>query len=466
MNIKKIEFLFNEMLKKIKLSEEADSQISSLILEKSFLENQLLDIVDYKTKINEDKYKQLLQQCGNIYDSVEQKTKISFIGEENINSNNGFYVDGENGICYINPISKTEIKIKDYVLSKDKKTIKFNFEKYEIVNFLYFEFYKNNGNSQNLNNVKITGENIEQINSSYDIDITDSFIKNFDDNYKKDDFSKALLINPKNIKSILFTFEDEVDINNYKVNFSTYEYNYIDEKEIILKIKNNYSIGDFKFNKTDYNKIIDLKYYFSYDGITYNEFNFEKNIKNEKYKTNEAVVIANEKTEFENFFIKITNGEFKNSINKKQILREKERFILNFSNSTTYQISEEIIDDSIFFIIPDAFKIAIDKESVMPEVFVKMPNGYMINNYFLKIVDKLNDDTKQYVTSTTYEDITLKKKKFFIYYEKDTKTFFFPGYVRDIYLQYNYIEEITEIENKFYTPIIFDLTIKNSGGEK
>ena len=102
----------------------------------------------------------------------------------------------------------------------------------------------------------------------------------------------------------------------------------------------------------------------------------------------------------------------------------------------------------------------------MPEVFVKMPNGYMINNYFLKIVDKLNDDTKQYVTSTTYEDITLKKKKFFIYYEKDTKTFFFPGYVRDIYLQYNYIEEITEIENKFYTPIIFDLTIKNSGGEK
>ena len=26
--------------------------------------------------------------------------------------------------------------------------------------------------------------------------------------------------------------------------------------------------------------------------------------------------------------------------------------------------------------------------------------------------------------------------------------------------------EITEIENKFYTPIIFDLTIKNSGGEK
>ena len=83
----------------------------------------------------------------------------------------------------------------------------------------------------------------------------------------------------------------------------------------------------------------------------------------------------------------------------------------------------------------------------------------------LKIVDEINDDNKQYVTSMKYEDIELKNKKFLIYYCKKNKTFYFPGYMENVYIKYNYLTEVVSIDNKFFTPIIFDLTIKNSGGE-
>ena len=449
MNINKIEYKLNELLKIVSQYDEVNAETSKLLLEKAAIKDKTIDLIDYKTKINEDKYKGFLQQLGNIYDSLEEKTKVNFTDDKYIYSNNGFILDTENGLIYSEPSVKTEVDIKDY----------------SIINFLYFEFYKLNGDSQNLNNVKIFGENIEQINGSYNTQITDSFIKNFDDNYKVDDFSKALLINPKKLKSISFEFEDEIDINNYKINFFTYEYDYSIEKEIILKIANNYSAGCFKFNKTTYEKMIELLFSFSYDGLEYQDFDFNKLIKNEIYKTNEANVLTEDEKTFSNFFIKIKNGEFKGTSNIQKIQQEKERYLINFSVKTEHQINDEIIDDSVFFIIPDAIKVAIDKNNVMPEVFIKTPNGYMINNFFLKIVDTLNDDNKQYVTSMTYEEIELRTKKFLMYYSKDTKTFYFPGYLENIYLQYSYLTEVASIDNKYFTPIVFDLTIKNSGGE-
>ena len=264
MNINIIEYEFNAILKLIKEMETLDNNISKKLLEIETNKSKIIDLIDFKTEVNENKYKSFLQQSGNIYDSLEEKTKISFLNNDKIYSNNGFLIDTENGICYSEPSLKTEIKIKDYVLSNDKKTIKFNFNDFEIINFLYFEFYKLNGDSQNLNNVKIFGENAEQINGSYNIQITDSFIKNFDDNYKVDDFSKAILIDPKKIKSISFQFDEEINIENYKVNFSSYEYDYTNKKEIVLKIPNNYSSGSFKFNKTSYEKMIGLLFSFSY----------------------------------------------------------------------------------------------------------------------------------------------------------------------------------------------------------
>ena len=465
MNIQKIEYKLNELLKISKELESADSNFSKLFVELSTKKEKLIDLIDYKTTTNENKYKTFAQQLGNIYDSLEEKTRVNFTSNNFINYNNGFYLDTENGILYVEPCFKNEIKIKDYVFSNDKKTIKFNFFDFEIINFLYFEFYKKNGDSQNLNNVKIFGESLEQINGSYKIQITDSFIKNFDDNYKIDDFSKALLINPKKVKSISFEFEDEIDINNYKINFFAYEFDYSDKKEIVLKIPNNYSSGSFKFNKTSYEKNIGLNFEFSYDGVEYTEFDFNKMIKNEIYKTNESSVISENIEKFDNFFIKIKNSDFKTNSSIEKIQQEKERFLVNFTTKTELTISEQIIDDSVFFIIPDAIKVAIDKNNVMPEVFIKMPNGYMINNFFLKIVDEINDDNKQYVTSMKYEDIELKNKKFLIYYCKKNKTFYFPGYMENVYIQYNYLTEVVSIDNKFFTPIIFDLTIKNSGGE-
>lgn len=464
MNIKKIEYKINELLKLTKANDELDSELSKYLLEREMIKDKILDIVDYKTNINENKYKTFIQQMGNIYDSLEQKTKVSFLNQDNVLSNQGFFIDTENGILYSNPSSKTAVTIKDYVISNDKKTIKFNFKDYEIINFLYFEFYKKNGDSQNLNNVKIIGESIEQINGSYNVEITDSFIKNFDDNYKTDDFSKAILINPKKIKSISFQFDEEVNVNNYKVNFFTLEFDYSSKKEIILKIPNKYSTGSFKFNKTAYEKIIGLNYSYSYDGLEFKEIDFNKKIKNEIYKTNESNIVSDEIKTFDNFFIKITNGEFKNSINVQKIQQEKERYFVDFAIKTEHTISEDIIDDSIYFIIPDAIKTAIDKNGAIPEAFIKTPSGYMINNYFLKIVDQITDDNKQYVTSMTYEDLELKYKKFMIYYCKKNKTFYFPGYIENIYIQYNYFVEVVSVDNKFFTPIIFDITIKNAGG--
>lgn len=465
MNLNKIEYKLNELLKISKSLEEVDSSFSKIFVDVATKKEKIVDLIDYKTNINEDKYKSFMQQLGNIYDSLEEKTKVNFTDDKFIYYNNGFFLDTENGILYSEPSVKNPIKIKDFVISNNKKTIKFNFFDYEIVNFLYFEFYKQNGDSQNLNNVKIFGKSIEQINGSYNIQITDSFIKNFDSNYKMDDFSKAILINPKKIKSISFEFENELDINNYKINFFTYEFDYSNQKEIILKIPNKYSAGSFKFNKASYEKNIGLNFSFSYDGLEYTDFDFNKVIKGEIYQTNESNIISDEVKKFDNFFIKLENSEFKGSKNIQKIQQEKERFLVNFTTKTEYQINEEIIDDSVFFIIPDAIKVAIDKNNVIPEVFIKMPNGYMINNFFLKIVDEINDDNKQYITSMKYEDIELKNKSFSIYFCKKNKTFYFPGYIENIYIQYNYLSEVISIDDKYFTPIVFDLSIKNSGGE-
>ena len=64
-----------------------------------------------------------------------------------------------------------------------------------------------------------------------------------------------------------------------------------------------------------------------------------------------------------------------------------------------------------------------------------------------------------------YEDIELKNKNFSIYFCKKNKTFYFPGYIENIYIQYNYTSEVISIDDKYFTPIVFDLSIKNSGGE-
>ena len=57
MNIQKIEYKLNELLKISKELESVDSNFSKLFVEFSTKKEKLIDLIDYKTTVNENKYK-------------------------------------------------------------------------------------------------------------------------------------------------------------------------------------------------------------------------------------------------------------------------------------------------------------------------------------------------------------------------------------------------------------------------
>ena len=57
MNIQKIEYKLNELLKISKELENVDSNFSKLFVELSTKKEKIIDLIDYKTTVNENKYK-------------------------------------------------------------------------------------------------------------------------------------------------------------------------------------------------------------------------------------------------------------------------------------------------------------------------------------------------------------------------------------------------------------------------
>lgn len=459
MNILKLEKRMQKLLELTKEYEEKEKQSFSLELIKNEKLSNTIDMINYKTVENNKKYISLLQASGNQYEFASKTTRVNFDSNNYILENNGFEIDTNNGILFFKPNIVFDVPVKEYIISNDGKKVMFNFNDSEVINFLSYEFYKENGDPADLNTVKITGTAVEPVNGQKEISINDSFIRYFDDNYKFDSFLKAHIISPKKLYSVTFLFDEKIDAKKINVYFKRYEYS-SDEKTLKLCIPNSFNAtGPFKLLRNQFSKQFNMKYSYSYDNMFYNEMDFIKKINDKAFLSNEFVSTSIQENDFENLYIEIKSGEFISEIGSTEKITSSRELTAIKITDGVLKCQDEIKMDTLCFICSDDVKMEYDQLNKITDLFVETSIGSKINDSFIKVVNGITPDEKSKLLLTSYSNVVNGTKNFEIIYDTDNKTFYFPGYVKNISIQYDYVSDKIKIEPKYYTPIIFNIDI-------
>lgn len=468
MKLVKIKKEFEKLKEGIEELLSLDEEIKILKANSVKEELNFFDVTKSITKEKERKIELLKLKTSNRFENNMFKINESFLDE--IFHTKNLEVNKNIGVIISEIKTRTEIIPDETKLSQDRKKLTMEFDSFNTINNLKFEFYKENGESQNLNEILVYANTSEG-----EVLLKESFERYYDDNYSLDDFKKEIIINPKNINKITFELPKEINLSKSYVQVFQNEYKTEEESTAIIKIKNKYNNqGLFKINKKDYTEYVNCDYSYSYDNINYKNIDFSKTVKrriideDENYKTINVAYNSNESTiddyngSIEDFYIKIKsnnnsfiNHSVKESSVSKNINSDKVR-----EETSVYQLDENIDFDSLKIQLTYSNASLLDPELKLG--ITEKSNMYFIKQNLIKKVPLVSKEEKEELKKIDdIEFIYNEESKFEILFEESTNKIYFPGYIDkiDFEFEYNYVESFNSIERKYYTPIIFDISL-------
>lgn len=448
MNIK----MFNSQF--INLKEKSD-QFHNLKLEVSGLINELLD----KQKRNDNTYQENLK----IITKKEEKIKllsnnkystynyfIDFLDDRDIKNKKGFDVHVKTGTLLKDVSTSTKTFVPYSISSSsDFKTYKFKFNGNLVSNELEYSFYS--FDSTPLIPSRIEVKYLDNIENFYEPNFR------FYNRNNSIDFVNVFPFTAKKIEEVSFYFEQQVDLKKSNVYLKNKSYSTKENDYLILDIPNPKKLKYLSLFKNSDESIVPLSFKYSENGIEFKDIAFDE------YKV--GMIELNDGVDF---IIKISSN-YDKIIKKSKTYRTSKRIksagIKIDSVSYKTGIMETVVDYSVMFSQTEYRKL--EKEFVGNNLsikdFIEEKDGiYYIKSNFCK---KLGGNTTLNENLIFYDDFSIlsKEESLFNIYLDPYKNFLYTSAFMDQYDFYFSIttEQIEEFaDDKFYTPMLFDLSIK------
>lgn len=453
-----LEYLYNENIKiDTKLNDLVKVYNNTLenyknIANKVFKENEV-NINDFKTIFN------------SAYNSSYKIISETFKDDSKIFYNEGFYLDKEKETIYFKVLNELEIPYKYY--RETENEIVFFFEDSIELNCIKAIIKDNNG--MNIVPKEIIIEN--SLGNSYFLEDFNRFFE-----FKENEYdTQTFISNPKKTNLIKFRFDvmPNIPMSTFKFLLLSYESN----NEIIVKYNNIFKKNKLiKIKRSLYDKYKSLRYFISFDGIDFTEFNWT-DPELEKLDIEDDIKIINLPDKIpENIYI--------------QLLSDKTIDINNKNVVKTENYIEQIVPQSYLYESKDKYIYPLDNKGgsiVNTSIKIYLSNKYanLLIKHKSELVDKISEKGKNRIADgfINVENNKLERDDEFFLLDFDSieslenignqlgfyidEKLYLPAlfYEENIYFRVSYDVEFIEDSNNvsYYTPFIFDLDVM--GGE-
>lgn len=439
----------NKMLKdKLKIYNQKLENYTE-ISNKVFEENQE-NINDFKTIFN------------SAYNSSYKTINETFKNQDKLLFNKGFILDEEKEAIYFKVLDEQEIKAERFVVT-DKEIVFFFNEDIEI-NAIKSIIKDNNG-------INIVPKEIiiqNSLGTSYFLEDFNRFFE-----FKENQYDTQIFIsNAKKVNSIKFVFD--IMPNMVLSSFVFLSLTYESDNELILKYDNIFKknkLIKLKRNISDKYKI--LKYYVSFDGISFDEFNWtdpelekidiEDDIKiltlPEKIPNNIFIKLISDKS------IKITQGtvvkteNYIEQIVPKNYIEEKETFKYKYPIDNK---GGKIKKNTIKIYLSNKYaKLLMDKKKELIDIVSEKGRNLIADGFIDVEKTSLDRNDEFFLLDFDSLDSLENIDNELGFFMKDI--LYLPSlfYEENIYFRVSYDVEFTEDSNSIntYTPFVFDLDI-------
>lgn len=419
------------------------------ISNKVFDENQK-DINDFKTIFS------------SAYNSSYKTVNETFSNEDRIIFNKGFYLDKEKEVVYFKVLDETEISYERTVISGNEIVFFFNGD--IELNTIKAIIKDNNG-------INIVPKEIIIHNSLGNSFFLEDFNRFFE--FKENEYdTQTFISNSKKTDSIKFVFDT---IPNIAMStFKFFSCNYESNNEAIIKYENVFKKNKLiKLKRRISDKYKMLKYYISFDGITFDEFNwFDPELEKMDIEDDLKIISLPEQIP-QNIFIKLVSDKSV-KVNTSTVVK-KENYI------------EQVVPKN-FITDENAVKYLYKLDNhggkiVNTSIKIYLSNKYakLLSDNKPELVDKITEKGKNLISDgfIDVEKTKLERDDLFFLMDFDSidsvenidnelgfyfdDTLYLPTlfYEENIYFRVSYDVEFSEDSNNInlYTPFIFDFDI-------
>lgn len=373
---------------------------------------------------------------------------IDFLNDEDIYDSTNFTINEKTG-SLIKSENGSAIYIKPDTLtySGDNIFLECTFNKSTYFNEINYEFYNNFG-------VPIVPDKITVVNEGIETIFYEPNFRYFNLNNKN--FDNTFYFTAKKINSVRFYFSEPINKTYTKVSLRTQKYSDSIGDYIILTTKLNGVLNSYNIfkNSDEYN--IPFKYSYSFDNVTYNDFEFDE--------FNKYLLTGTKG--FEQLFIKIKSDyEAYNAENKYEIVLNNYKSGMIYSDEVIMQLnSSSTISYKITFTHSQYKKLksAFDEAALDINNFINQNKAgvYVVNTAFLKRANTYDASNLYY-----YDDIDILKtepEKFSFILDESKNQIFVSAFMHkfDYLINTESKNFLVGIDRTLFTPSIFDISIK------
>jgi len=382
--------LINNINKKQKEITEAKTIFNNLKVDKESKMNRNYNRFKERFEVLDNEEKRIKSLFDNKFFKF---IKIfDFLNENEIIENKNFQINTEIGCLNMNPKTIIGVNYSDRTISLDKKSISYKFNLKKVINSMSYSFY-----SKETKLPLVPNKIIFKYDNHID-NFTESYFRYFNNNNTTDFISK-FIFEPKQVKEIIFYFDEEVEINNSFVKFDSIQYQ--KDNQATFLIENNYKLSIFNIFTEIKSSTIDFK-------------SLEKEHGVYKIPSNDISLES----------IKITFP-----ISSSNLIKEKFSQ-LNISENEHFSAGGGILTLNQNHIknISEIDKEKLENLKLYDDEIILKTNSEALNFYF----DKENN--------LIYTSSFLSKYNF--------------------YLTYQYKEKEEQIGDEYYTPMLFEFSLK------
>ena len=454
---------FNSLLELLsKENETLDKELDLKVQEYNKKLNNYISISNKVFDENQENINDFKTIFSSAYNSSYRTINETFQNQDRLTFNKGFYLDPEKEVVYFKVSNETEINYERFVVSGNE--IVFFFDRDVDINIIKAIIKDNDG-------VNIVPKEIIIHNTLGNNFFLEDFNRFFE--FKENEYdTQTFISNSKKTDSVKFVFDTMPNI--VMSTFKFFLCNYESDNEVIIKYENVFKRNKLvKLKRRISDKYKMLKYYISFDGITFDEFNwFDPELEKMDIEDDVKLITMPEKVP-QNIFIKFVSDKsveintstvaktenFIEQIVPKNFIPEDEsiKYIYELDNH-----GGKIVNNSIKIYLSNKYaKMLIDrKPELVDKVTEKGKN--LISDGFINVEKEgLERDDIFFLMDFDSIDSVDNIDNELGFYIKDN--LYLPSlfYEENIYFRVSYDVEFSEDSNdiNLYTPFIFDFDI-------
>lgn len=374
---------------------------------------------------------------------------FDFLNENEIIENKNFQINTEIGCLNMNPKTIIGVNYSDRIISLDKKSISYKFNLKKIINSMSYSFY-----SKETKLPLVPNKIIFKYDNHID-NFTESYFRYFNNNNTTDFISK-FIFEPKQVKEIIFYFDEEVEINNSFVKFDSIQYQ--KDNQATFLIENNYKLNIFNIFKKSNELFKEFIFSYSKDNNKFENIDFINN---------EGIIKLKDKN---NFILKIETNDKKI---KQQEKAEIKNSTIDFKSLEkehgVYKIpSNDISLESIKITFPisssNIIKEKFSQLSISETEHFSAGGGILtLNQNHIKNISEI--DKEKLGNLKLYDDEIILKtnsEALNFYFDKENNLIYTSSFLSkyNFYLTYQYKEKEEQIGDEYYTPMLFEFSLK------